>query len=52
MVSLLMNVLFGLCLQKLYNEAKARKFQMEELNKFGGKYMKEVKVRIFSLTTS
>lgn len=30
--------------QKLYNEAKSRKVQIEELNKNGGKYMREVKV--------
>jgi hypothetical protein len=29
---------------KLYNEAKGRKFPMEALNKYGGKFVKEVKM--------
>ena len=28
----------------LYNEAKGKKFQIETLNRYGGKFLKEVKV--------
>jgi len=31
-------------LQKLYNEAKDRKISMETLNRYGGKFVKEVTV--------
>ena len=31
-------------MQKLYNEAKDHRFPMEALNRYGGKFIKEVKV--------
>lgn len=33
-------------LQKLYNETKDHKFPMEALNRYGGKFIKEVKVSL------
>jgi len=33
--------------QKLYDEVKQRRYQIEEVNKFGGQFMKEAKVSGF-----
>jgi len=33
-----------IAVQKLYNEAKDHKLPMEALNRYGGKFIKEVKV--------
>jgi len=40
--------LYNVCcaVQKLYNEAKDHKLPMEVLNRYGGKFIKEVKVNL------
>lgn len=32
--------------QRLYDDTRGRKFQIETLNRFGGKFLKEVKVSV------
>jgi len=47
-----MSLSVNAAVQKLYNEAKDRKFPMEALNRYGGKFIKEVKVSFYLLHTS
>jgi len=36
----------NIALQRLYNEVKDHKFAIEALNRYGGKFIKEVKVNL------